>query len=234
MGDAGLSMTLSTLNRRCKILVQLMLEKNEYYLIMLPNQSSSAYIQVQLHKAFENIPPIFFEQPVINIIDYGSGQAIGTMCYVDFLKNKSYTQIINKVTLIQPTENLLKLALPRVSKIYPDAEIITINKHLEDLDDEDIVCDEIIPTLHILYDLDWEFDLGNFAQVISDNLKGYNQFVCVGPCFNDPIADGLVDDFAEFFYINDKEDNYIKTFSEFELDPNEPWSAHIRCFSVGK
>ncbi len=201
---------------------------------MLTDQSSSAYIQAQLHKAFENIPPVFFEQPVINIINYGSGQAIGTMCYVDFLKHKDYTQKINKVTLIQPSENLLKLAALHVSKNYPDAEIITINKHLEDLDDEDIVCDEIIPTLHILYDLDWGFDVGNFAQVISDNLKGYNQFVCVGPCFNDPIADGLVDDFAEFFYINDKEDNYIKTFSEFELDPNEPWTAHIRCFSVGK
>lgn len=200
---------------------------------MLPNQSSSAYIQALLHKAFENIPPIFFEQPVINIIDYGSEQAIGTMCYVDFLKHNDYTQKINKVTIIQPSENLLKLALPRVSNICPDAEIITIIKHLEDLDDEDIVCDENIPTLHILYDLDWVFDVGNFAQVISDNLKGYNQFVCVGPCSNDPIVDGLVDDFAEYFYINDKEDNYIKTFSEFELDPNAPWSAHIRCFSVG-
>jgi len=69
-----------------------MLEKNEYYLIMLPNQSSSAYIQAQLHKAFENIPELFFEQSVINIIDYGSGQAIGTMCYVDFLKHNDYTQ----------------------------------------------------------------------------------------------------------------------------------------------
>jgi len=52
--------------------------------------------------------------------------------------------------------------------------------------------------------------------------------------FEQPIADVLVDDFAEFFYINDKEDNYIKNFSEFALDPNAPWSAHIRCFSVGK
>ena len=213
--------------------MQLMLEKNEYYLIMLPDQSSTAYIQAQLHKAFENIPPIFFEQPEINIIDYGCGQAIGTMCYVDFLKHNDYPQIINKVTLFDPSENNLKRAALHVSNICPDAEIITINKYLEDLDDEDIVCDENIPTLHILYDLDWEFDVGNFAQVISDNLKGYNQFVCVGPCSNDYIEDGLVDDFAEFFYINDKEDNYIKTFSEFELDPNAPWSAHIRCFSVG-
>ena len=39
-----MSMTLSTLNRRCKVLVLLMLEKNEYYLIMLPNQSSTVRI----------------------------------------------------------------------------------------------------------------------------------------------------------------------------------------------
>ena len=207
---------------------------NNIVKIMFPQQSSSAYIQAQLHKAFENIPPIFFEQPVINIIDYGSGQAIGTMCYVDFLKHNDYIQRINKVTLFDPSENNLKRAALHVSKNRPDAEIITIIRHIEDLDDEDIVCNENIPTLHILYDLDWEFDVGNFAQVISDNLKGYNQFVCVGPCSNDYIEDGLVDDFAEFFYINDKEDNYIKTFSEFELDPNEPWTAHIRCFSVRK
>ncbi len=80
--------------------------------------------QAKLHKAFENIPPVFFEQPVINIIDYGSGQAIETMCYVD--------------------------------------------------------------------------------------------------------------NFAEFFYIINKVDNYRKTFYEFEPDPNETWTAHIRCFSVGK
>ena len=74
---------------------------------MLPDQSSTAYIQAQLHKAFENIPQIFFEQPVINIIDYGNGQAIGTMCYVDFLKHNDYPQIINKVTLFDPSENNL-------------------------------------------------------------------------------------------------------------------------------
>ena len=189
--------------------------------------------QAKLNVAFENIPPIFFEQPEINIIDYGCGQAIGTMCYADFLSQKGITQKIKKVTLIEPSEICLKRAALHTSTFFPDAEIITTNKEFDYLSDGDIACDENIPTLHILYDLDWEFDVGNFAQVISDNLKGYNQFVCVGPCSNDYIEDGLVDDFAELFYINDKEDNYIKTISEFELDPNAPWSAHIRCFSVG-
>lgn len=46
--------------------------------------------QAKLNKAFENIPEILFEQPEINIIDYGCGQAIGTMCYVDFIKQKRY------------------------------------------------------------------------------------------------------------------------------------------------
>lgn len=183
-------------------------------------------------KAFENIPEIFFRQSEINIIDYGR-QGFGALCYVDFLRSKLIPQSIKKVTLIEQSEIYLKRAAEEVSSLLPDAEIVTVNKTIEDLSNNDIACEENIPTLHILYDLDWEFDVGNFAQVISDNLKGYNQFVCVGPCSNDYIEDGLVDDFAEFFYINDKEDNYIKTFSEFELDPNAPWSAHIRCFSVG-
>ena len=183
-------------------------------------------------KAFENIPELFFRQSEINIIDYGR-QGFGALCYVDFLRSKLIPQSIKKVTLIEQSEIYLKRAAEEVSSLLPDAEIVTVNKTIEDLSNNDIACDENIPTLHILYDLDWEFDVGNFAQVISDNLKGYNQFVCVGPCSNDYIEDGLVDDFAEFFYINDKEDNYIKTISEFELDPNAPWSAHIRCFSVG-
>ncbi len=183
-------------------------------------------------KAFKNIPEIFLRQSEINIIDYGR-QGFGALCYVDFLRSKLIPQSIKKVTLIEQSEIYLKRAAEEVSSLLPDAEIVTVNKTIEDLSNNDIACEEKIPTLHILYDLDWEFDVGNFAQVISDNLKGYNQFVCVGPCSNDYIEDGLVDDFAEFFYINDKEDNYIKTFSEFELDPNAPWSAHIRCFSVG-
>ena len=189
--------------------------------------------QAKLNKAFENIPEILFDQPEINIIDYGCGQAIGTMCYVDFIRQKGVSQKVKSVTLIEPSEICLKRAALHVSKFCPDVEIITVNKAFDDLDAADIVCDEEIPTLHILSNvLDLEFDLERFAELISDNLKGYNQFVCVGPYFNVPATDQQMDDFAKFF--SESEDNYSKIFSKFELNPNKSWTAHIRCFSVGE
>ena len=189
--------------------------------------------QAKLNKAFENIPEILFDQPEINIIDYGCGQAIGTMCYVDFIRQKGVSQKVKRVTLIEPSEICLKRAALHVSAFCPDAEIVTINKTFDDLDAADIVCEEEIPTLHILSNvLDLDFDLERFAELISDNLKGYNQFVCVGPYFNVPAIDQQMDDFAKFF--SESEDNYSKTFSKFELNPNKSWTAHIRCFSVGE
>ena len=189
--------------------------------------------QAKLNKAFENIPELFFEQLEINIIDYGCGQAVGTMCYVDFIRHKGISQKVKRVTLIEPSEICLKRAALHVSAFCSDAEIVTINKTFDDLDAADIVCDEEIPTLHILSNvLDLEFDLERFAELISDNLKGYNQFVCVGPYFNVPATDQQMDDFAKCF--SESEDNYSKIFSKFELNPNKAWTAHIRCFSVGE
>ncbi len=189
--------------------------------------------QAKLNKAFENIPEILFDQPEINIIDYGCGQAIGTMCYIDFIRQKGVSQNVKRVTLIEPSEICLKRAALHVSAFCPYADIVTENKTFDDLDAADIVCDEEIPTLHILSNvLDLDFDLERFAELISDNLKGYNQFVCVGPYFNVPATDQQMDDFAKFF--SESEDNYSKIFSKFELNPNKSWTAHIRCFSVGE
>ena len=189
--------------------------------------------QAKLNKAFENIPEILFDQPEINIIDYGCGQAIGTMCYVDFIRQKGVSQKVNRVTLIEPSEICLKRAALHVSAFCPDADIVTVNKTFDDLDAADIVCEEEIPTLHILSNvLDLEFDLDRFAELINDNLKGYNQFVCVGPYFNVSATDQQMDDFTKFF--SESEDNYNKIFSKFELNPNKSWTAHIRCFSVGE
>ena len=187
--------------------------------------------QAKLNAAFENIPTIFFEQPEINIIDYGCGQAIGTMCYADFLTNKGITQKVKRVTLIEPSEICLKRAALHTSTFLPDAEITTISQEFNYL--YDIVCDEKIPTLHILSNvLDLKFDLGNFAQVISVNLLGYNQFACVGPYFNTQSIDRLMDDFAGFFF--ERKDNFNKIFDKYQLNSEKSWTAHIRCFSVGE
>ena len=84
--------------------------------------------QAKLNVAFGHIPEVFVDQPEINIIDYGCGQGIGTMCYADFLSQKNIIQNIKSVTLIEPSEISLKRAALHVSKFFPNAEISTINK----------------------------------------------------------------------------------------------------------
>ena len=50
--------------------------------------------EAKLQHAFDHLPSNFTNHPTIDIIDYGCGQAIGTMCYADFLRNNGYSQII--------------------------------------------------------------------------------------------------------------------------------------------
>ncbi len=189
--------------------------------------------QAKLNKAFENIPEILFDQPEINIIDYGCGQAIGTMCYVDCIKQKGVSQKVKRVTLIEPSEICLKRAALHVSKFCPDAEIVTVNKTFDDLNAADIVCDEEIPTLHILSNvLDLlDFDLERFVELISDNLKGYNQFVCVGPYFGFSDKDKRMENLCVLL---NGDENFCQFYDKYELNHNRPWTAQIWCFSVGE
>ena len=64
--------------------------------------------QAKLNYAFGKLPKEFLEQPEINIIDYGCGQALGTMCYADFLRENGYMQKAKTIALIEPSEICLK------------------------------------------------------------------------------------------------------------------------------
>ena len=188
--------------------------------------------KAKLDCAFAHLPEDFLQQPEINIIDYGCGQAIGTMCYVDFLKEEGIIQNIKKVTLIEPSETCLKRAALHTSAFLPEAEINTVNKTFDKLLMTDIETDKNIPTLHILSNvLDLKFNLDRFAVVINEHIKGYNQFVCVGPYFSYSDKDERITKFCSL--INGKE-NFSKVYDKYELDADKPWTAHIKLFSIGE
>ena len=136
--------------------------------------------QAKLNYAFQKLPNDFLKQKEINIIDYGCGQAFGTICYADFLKSKGINQNIKHITLIEPSVMCLKRAALHSSCIFKTAEIHTINKEFDRLTKEDLYIDEHIPTLHILSNvLDMQsFILEDFAEVVRTSLKGYNFFIC--------------------------------------------------------
>lgn len=188
--------------------------------------------QAKLEYAFSKLPNEFLEQPEINIIDYGCGQALGTMCYADFLREKGYSQKVKTITLIEPSEICLKRAALHVSVFFPDAEIKTANKKFDNLTQDDIICCEETPTLHILsnvFDM-LNFDLDGFSALIKDSLNGYNQFVCVGPYFNYSVKDERM---KKFCSIIQAIESYFKTFDKNEFDKERTWTAQILCFAIG-
>ena len=189
--------------------------------------------KAKLDCAFEQIPKIFFRQNGINIIDYGCGQALGTICYSDFLKANNYTQSIKSVTLIEPSEICLKRAALHVSKFFPDASISTIHKDFDKLEEDDLSFPDEDINLHILSNvLDiTEFDLKRFANLLSGIIKGYNIFVCVGPYFKLPERDERIE---RFFSRLNGEPVFQKYYDKYELNSDKPWTGHMNVFSLGE
>ena len=189
--------------------------------------------QAKLDYAFDNLPEVFLQQKEINIIDYGCGQALGTMCYSDFLHKRNVSQKVKTITLIEPSEMCLKRAALHASAFFPDAVIKTVSKKFDDLDEDDICCEENIPTLHILSNvLDMtNFDLEGLAYLVENSIKGYSQFVCVGPYFNHSGLDNRMEEFRKLLNGNV---NFSTRLDKYELHPDKTWTAQLLCFSVGE
>lgn len=189
--------------------------------------------QAKLEYAFSKLPKEFLELPEINIIDYGCGQALGTMCYADYLRENCYSQKVKTITLIEPSEMCLKRAALHTSVFFPNAEIKTVNMEFDNLIQSDIICSEETPTLHIFSNvLDvLSFDIDKFANLEKGCLKGYNQFICVGPYFNYSDKDNRMKVFLSFMQGNE---NFSKSFDRYEFDKDKAWTAQILCFSVGE
>ena len=203
--------------------------------------------QAKLNYAFGKLPEEFFEQPEINIIDYGCGQALGTMCYIDFLNKNNYWQKVNSITLIDPSEICLKRAALHVSVFFPEARIITINKRFNDLNERDIACNEwldglymrreieeneLIPKLHIfsnVLDIN-SFNMSQLANLIKGRMVGYNQFVCVGPFFHSDEKDNRMSCFSSLFC----NDCFFETLDKGGLDAKKEWTCSTSIFSFGK
>ena len=184
--------------------------------------------EAKLQHAFEHLAIDFFSHSLIDIIDYGCGQAIGTICYADFLREKGYSQKVRKITLIEPSELALKRAALHVSCFFPNAEIVTILKGFDDLIDDDISVDGDVPILHILSNVidlaDDCFNLEDFTTLIKKNIEGENHFVCIEPYFNYDEEDDKLQRFIELL---DAEVYYRKVFTKGTFVEGREWTCNV-------
>ena len=204
----------------------------------------------KLRKAYENLPggiwsycDMFGTEEVkcIDIIDYGCGQGLGIICFADHMRETGQSVNVRRIVLIEPSEMALRRAALHASVLFPDAELVTIQKGFDDLTDEDIFSDEDTPTMHILsnvldlakteLDPDGRFDLNRFADLVSANIEGENQFVGVEPLFNHDIAD---DKFPRFWKRVGISKGYKLICNKGEFVAGKNWTCVIVCGTRNK
>ena len=145
--------------------------------------------QAKMRQAFSNIGTDWFGNKEIEIIDYGCGQALATMLYHDYLQANDISQTVSKITLIEPSEKALCRAGLHAKAFYPNAEIHTINKLLNDVAPTDI-SHSGKPVLHLFSNiLDIEaVDIHHLATIAqAENAEVNTLWVCVSPFFGNHI-----------------------------------------------
>lgn len=168
----------------------------------------------------------------LEIIDWGCGQGIGTICLVDFLKERELTHWLKKITLIEPSHASLERAITNVSKAtYNSVRILPLNKYLPSVSDSsEVNCIHFEQNyvFHIFSNiLDvTEIDLAKLAQSIA--IPGHIHFIlCMGPLNANAFR---IDRFCEIFkptefFSNITSGNYGQT-----SDTNYRYTCKTKAF----
>ena len=139
----------------------------------------------------------------IEVVDWGCGQGMGTICLAEMLRDRNKLQCLRKVTLIEPSSAALARAMTNVDLFTKGgARIIPINKYLPAISGDNEYSIEGISydykmVVHIfsnILDID-EVDLIKVAKLLPHH--GTKQYiVCLGPKNKNS---NRIDIFAQFF-----------------------------------
>jgi hypothetical protein len=186
----------------------------------------------KLTAAFKSIPT-FDENHKYELIDWGCGQGIASICFLEKFANLNNSNSIEQTTLIEPSEIALKRAALHLNKFIDNHEINTINKTLDAILPTDLQiktdCFKIQLFSNIL-DIDF-YNLRQLVDLIKNNFEGSNLFVIVSPYISDQKTQ-RIDDFVESFK-SLKDYKLISAVSERKGEwTGTNWSRIIRIFSV--
>jgi Asp-tRNA(Asn)/Glu-tRNA(Gln) amidotransferase C subunit len=155
--------------------------------------------EAKINKALSSIqnPKEVFNNNLA-IIDWGCGQGLATVCFFDFFKKLNIPNNIQKVILIEPSEQALGRAILHTNIYLKDeSKIKTICKYIDDVQKSDIETNDPI-TLHFfsnILDIQ-QIDLMKLAQLFENKSNGEHYFFCVGPLNNN---NNRIDEFYNYF-----------------------------------
>ncbi len=209
--------------------VKILTEENQLYAYL---HSYGDMHYKKLESSFEFLPAEILNSE-INIVDWGCGQGLATMAFLDYTNSKSVNTKINHVSLIEPSEIALRRAALHVSKFNSSISLQTINKDFDSLRSIDFGNKKTHPKLHLfsnIIDIDF-FSLTELLKLINSTFNGENYFVCVSPCIN-YLKTGRLDRFMKSFAKNNDYKELVSIDNEKGMWSGTPWSRVIRVFKA--
>lgn len=178
----------------------------------------------KLESAIKSLPEITSNH---QLVDWGCGQGIGALLYLEYLESKCCLGLCEEVTLIEPSEHAIRRASLHIQNRAK--RIKTINKGFDDLVQGDLTVTDT--TVHIFSNiLDVElFSLRQLIELVDSKFKGTNYFIISSPYINTSRT-ARIDSFMQYFQ---KKYDYIEYLSVEQSKGNwiNNWSRVIR---VGK
>lgn len=155
--------------------------------------------QAKINEVLAQISIETFITGDIQIIDWGCGQGLASICLFDHLQQKNLPlSCIQKVILIEPSTIALERATNHVAAYLGDYDkIIPIQKYLDDVTEEEITSTQPI-TIHLfsnILDIP-SIDLFQLAKKLKSSLYGQHYFFCWSPL---NYGNHRIDTFSNYF-----------------------------------
>ena len=122
---------------------------------------------------------------LINIIDWGCGQGLGTLFMLDYIKQEKLHCSIKEVVLIEPSKLALRRAEFLIGLVDCHIKIRAINKKIDEVTADDLKFKTSLSVYQIFSNiLDiGGIDLKHLANILYANSSCFNTLICVSPFY---------------------------------------------------
>ena len=196
--------------------------ENEDTLNMYLNSYGNMHY-AKLMEAFSRSVPQTF-QDKIEIFDWGCGQGIATICFLDFLNYNRIACSLRTIHLIEPSNLAGERAENIIHYFYPKVKVNRLQKTLDELSSKDFEKTNTTK-IHLFSNiLDvTSFDLAQFIHLFQQTFSGKNYFYCVGPYYPN---NKRVDDFM----VATAPDEVYGMFNASKGQWKNEWTMALRVF----
>ena len=139
----------------------------------------------------------------LTIFDWGCGQGLASMCFIDYLQNEGLYVDVGKIILIEPSKCALDRAVAHLSKYVVASKIVAINQYIDDVDAELISINKgnVVHLFSNILDIP-TVNLQTLHDKIESGITTTQTFICVGP---NNIGATRIENFASLFSISNED-----------------------------